>query len=322
MNTDIHDPHSDDRSPLTTDAALHRIRLRHLITFVAIAQERTFARAAARLHLSQPAVSKTLAELEAIAGRRLVYRGRNGAALSPTGEDFLRYALEVTRALESAAAALTGSIPPVEAAVRVGTLPTAASGLLAEAVAMLRTRRPQAGVTVRTGDNAVLLTWLKAGEIDLAVGRMSEPALMSGVTFELLYAETLVLVTRPGHPLANEPGVAPREVLDYPLIVPAAGTAPRHDADGYFTSHGVALPMGLTETQSASLSRALTLISDTIWVTPQHPVQLDLDRGWLRALSVPAAASVEPVGILSPSGAPQSELAALLLEVLRELPSG
>src|SRR6266700_71194 len=66
--------------------ALSRIRLRHLTCFVVVAQERTLARAAGRLHLSQPAVSKTLAELEDLAGRRLVDRGRAGAQLTQAGE--------------------------------------------------------------------------------------------------------------------------------------------------------------------------------------------------------------------------------------------
>ena len=88
-------------------------RLRHLTCFVVVAQERTLARAAARLHLSQPAVSKTLAELEDLAGRRLVERGRAGTQLTPAGEQFLRYAVDVTQALESAAAVLTGAAVPI-----------------------------------------------------------------------------------------------------------------------------------------------------------------------------------------------------------------
>src|ERR1700722_17971029 len=95
-----------------------RIRLRHLSCFVIVAQERTLARAAARLHLSQPAVSKTLAELEELAGRRLVERGRAGTQLTPAGEEFLRHAGDVTQALESAAAVLTGAAVPIAPALR------------------------------------------------------------------------------------------------------------------------------------------------------------------------------------------------------------
>src|ERR1700759_1210294 len=114
--------------------ALSRIRLRHLSCFVVVAQERTLARAAARLHLSQPAVSKTLAELEELGGRRLVERGRAGTQLTPAGEEVLRHAGAVTQALEAAGAALGGSAQPDPPAVRVAALPTVAGGLLAEAI--------------------------------------------------------------------------------------------------------------------------------------------------------------------------------------------
>ena len=324
-NDGVHPPdrdawsdHGASASPREVTA---RIRLRHLTCFVAIAQERTLARAAARLHLSQPAVSKTLAELEDLAGRRLVERGRAGTQLTPAGEEFLRYAVDVAQALESAAAVLTGAAVPIAPTLRVGALPTVAGGLLAEALARLRERRPHAGVSVRIGDNPELLAWLKSGEIEVAVGRMAEPAMMQGVSFELHYAESLAVVTRPQHPLAvaGDKVIRPRALLDYPLVVPGAGTAPRHEVEGFFAAHGVALPPGRTETQSSAVARALTLTSDAVWITPQRPVQLDLDRRWLRRLNVPVPGSAEPVGILSRSGVPASELATQLIDALREI---
>lgn len=69
-----------------------------------------------------------------------------------------------------------------------------------------------------------------------------------------------------------------------------------------------------------SLGRALTLLSDAVWITPQHAVQLDIDSGWLRRLSVPVPASAEPVGLLSRSGTKPGELAEQLMQTIRELP--
>src|SRR5580693_2662203 len=115
-----------ERDALPQSAALSRIRLRHLSCFVVVAQERTLARAAERLHLSQPAVSKTLTELERLAGHQLLDRGRGGTRLTEAGERFLRYAVDVTRALDSAAAALTAAEPQRYPIVRVAALPTAA----------------------------------------------------------------------------------------------------------------------------------------------------------------------------------------------------
>jgi DNA-binding transcriptional LysR family regulator len=308
---------------------LSRIRLRHLRCFVVVAQERTLADAARRLHLSQPAVSKTLTELEELAGRRLVARGRAGAQLTREGEQFLRYAVDVTQALESAAAALTGTGTDRVPTANVGALPTVAGGLLAQAIARLRERRPNAGVAVRTASNPELLAALQSGELDFAVGRMAEPAMMAGVSFELLYAESLAIVTRPQHPLAARGGgvggvaggraLPPHALLDYPLVIPGAGTAPRHHAEGFFATHAITLPPGRTETQSVEVARALTLLSDAVWITPQHAVQLDIDSGWLCRLNLPVPGGAEPVGLLSRSGAHPTELAGQLMDILREL---
>src|SRR5215468_11367740 len=312
---------SADRAASAPSVSLSRIRLRHLSCFVVVAQERTLARAAERLHLSQPAVSKTLAELEGLAGRRLVERGRAGAQLTQAGEQFLRYAVDVTQALEAAAAALdqTGT-PPIQTA-QVGALPTVAGGLLAQAIARVCQRRPHAGIGVRTASNPELLVALKSGDVDFVVGRMAEPAMMQGVSFELLYAESLTIVTRPDHPLLATGGgsVSPFALLDYPLVIPGAGTMPRHHAEGFFEAQGIALPLGCTETQSVSVGRALALLSDAVWITPQHAVQLDIDRGWLRRLNVPVPGSAEPIGLLCRSGSIPSELAGQLMDALRDL---
>lgn len=298
-----------------------RIQLRHLSCFVVVAQERTLARAAQRLNLSQPAVSKTLAELESLAGDRLVERGRTGAKLTESGEHFLRYALEVTRAVDSAAAALTRADTPNVPNVRVGALPTVAGGVLTQALVRLRTQRPNAGVHVHTAANPELLAALRAGEIDLAVGRMAEPDTMHGISFELLYSESLAAVTRSGHPLLSGAAetVSVRALLDYPLVIPGQGTAPRHHTEVFFQQLGIALPRSCVDTQSLSVARALTVLGDAIWITSQRAVQLDIDMGWLCQLNLPMPGSIEPVGALYRSRESPSELAAELMEILRGL---
>ncbi|STR39460.1 LysR family transcriptional regulator YdcI [Klebsiella michiganensis] len=82
--------------------SVQRIRLRHLHTFVAVAQQGTLGRAAETLNLSQPALSKTLNELEQLTGTRLFERGRLGAQLTLVGEQFLTHAVKVLDALNTA----------------------------------------------------------------------------------------------------------------------------------------------------------------------------------------------------------------------------
>jgi DNA-binding transcriptional LysR family regulator len=67
------------------------------------------------------------------------------------------------------------------------------------------------------------------------------------------------------------------------------------------------------------MARALALISDAVWITPQHAVQLDLDNGWLARLRIPVPRAAEPVGLLSRSGTQPASPAATLMAILREL---
>jgi DNA-binding transcriptional LysR family regulator len=206
--------------------------------------------------------------------------------------------------------------------VSVAVLHTVPGVLLARGLAQLHDRRPGARVTIRTAHNPELLAALASGEADFAVGRMAEPPMMRGISFELLYAESLAVVGRPGHPLLGGTGpLSARDLLGYPLVVPEEGTAPRLHAEAIFTAAGVALPggCGCTQTQSGSMARALVLTSDAVWITPQHAVRLDLDQAWLRELDVPVPAAAEPVGLLSRSGPPASELSGQLMAILREL---
>jgi len=287
--------------------------------FVAVAQERTLARAAQRLHVSQPAVSKTLSDLERLAGRQLVERGRAGTRLTPAGEEFLRYASEATRAVDAAAGALSPFITAAPPVLTIASLYTVAGGLLAHAIGRLQARRRGIRVAIRVSHNPELLAAVKSGEVDLAVGRLAEPDMMRGVSFEFLYAESLAVVTRPGHALAKRTAVSPRDLLGYPLVIPEAGTAPRLQAEGIFTASGMPFDAGYTETQSSSVARSLAVASDAVWITPRRAVQLDLDNGWLVALPLEVPPAAEPVGLLTRSADSPGELGRELMSILREL---
>lgn len=276
------------------------------------------ARAAARLHLSQPAISKTLSELEQWAGARLVERGRNGAALTPEGEHFLRYALDVRRAVDASAAVLAREHPAHVSTVRIGALPTVQTAVLPQAIVGMKAVMPDASVKASVASNAELLDALKAGEIDMMIGRMAEPASMPGISFEYLYTESLVLVARAGHPLTQARGaLALDDALAYPLAIAGEHTAPRHHTEAFFASHGLAVPAGCLETQSLSVARLVVMRSDTVWIVPQRVAQHDLDAGVLALVAVPAPQGVEQIGILRRSAEPLSEASAAFAEQLR-----
>ena len=294
-----------------------RIRLRHLHTFVAVAQQGTLGRAAETLNLSQPALSKTLNELEQLTGTRLFERGRLGAQLTLVGEQFLTHAVKVLDALNTAGQALTRKEGVNNDVVRIGALPTAALGVLPAVIGQFHRQQKDVTLQVATMNNTMLLAALKSGDIDLGIGRMSDPELMTGLNYELLFLESLKLVVRPDHPLLHE-NITLSRVLEWPVVVSPKGTVPRQNAETLLQSQGCKMPAGCIETLSASLSRQLTVDFNYIWFVPSGAVKDDLRRGVLTALPIATQGQGEPIGILTRVDTPLSSGAQTLLSAVRK----
>ena len=294
-----------------------RIRLRHLHTFVAVAQQGTLGRAAETLNLSQPALSKTLNELEQLTGTRLFERGRLGAQLTLVGEQFLTHAVKVLDALNTAGQALNRKEGLNSDIVRIGALPPAALGILPWVIGQFHQQQKDITLQVATMNNTMLLAGLKSGEIDIGIGRMSDPELMSGLNYELLFLESLKLVVRPGHPLLQETVTLSR-VMEWPVVVSPKGTLPRQNAEALLQSQGCKIPTGCIETLSASLSRQLTVDYDYVWFVPSGAVKDDLRRGLLAALPIPTQGAGEPIGILTRVDATLTAGSQTLLSAIRK----
>lgn len=298
-----------------------RIRLRHLHTFVAVAQQGTLGRAAETLSLSQPALSKTLNELEGLAGARLFERGRSGAQMTLLGQQFLIHAVRVLDALNHAGQSFCLPLPPEPEVLRVNVLTTVALGMLPLILDDFHRQRPQTKVQVATQHNNVLIAGLKAGECDVGIGRIGDAEQMSGLSYELLFLESLRLVVRPDHPLMSD-NVTLSRALTWPVVISPEGTAPRRLAEQMLKEHGCTLPATLVETSATSLARQLALRYDYVWFVPSGAIKEDLLHNSLIALPVASHGPGEPVGILTRSGVPLSLSAESLIATIRKCHSG
>ncbi len=294
--------------PDTRAATLSRLRLRHLQCFLAVAQFGNLRRAAQALSITQPAVTKTLNELEALLARPLFVRGRQGAALTAEGEAFMRHANDSVNALGHAVDSVLRE--PDAAPLRIGVLPTVAPSFLPGVLQAFVARWPRLSVRVSTERNAQLIEQLRARELDAVIGRLSDPELMAGLSFEPLYAEPVVIALRPGHALAPSGKAAGRSAMAapalaalgaYPLVLPPVGTLIRQVTDGFMSRHGVSPQAGSVETMDTSLARALTLNGDNLWFTPLGAVQPDLDAGTLLRLGVSLTPD-EAIGLILRAG--------------------
>src|ERR1700742_1105848 len=142
---------------------------RRVLTFRAVAHERSFSGAARRLALSQPSVSNQVAALEREVGVRLLDRGSRGVRLTPEGEILLEHADAIADRFALAQAQLHRSVERRRARLRIGALPSALAGFVPAAVARLREDHPDTQVTFDEGPSQELAARLAAGELDLAI---------------------------------------------------------------------------------------------------------------------------------------------------------
>lgn len=294
------------------------IKLRHLQCLLAVAQHGSLRKAADALAITQPAVSKTISELESLLGVRMFERGRHGARPTAQADLFLRHAGASLHALRQGLDLLSRERAAGAGTIAVAALPTAAPCLMPAALQSFRGQWPGMAVQVHTGLNGQLLEMLKARRVEVMLGRLSDPEAMTGLTFEHLLAAPLALVTGPRHPLLSQGSIAVADLARYPLILPPRGTIIRHMADSFLRGHGLDMPANCSEILSVSLGRAMTLgPGDMIWFVPGIAVRGELLQGSLRQLPIAMEGTEEPIGLILRNDALPAPAARSLIEALR-----
>ncbi|WP_250467371.1 pca operon transcription factor PcaQ [Caballeronia sp. GAFFF2] len=303
---------------MDTDFTNTRVKFRHLQCFLAVTQLGSVQRAADSLSITQPAVSKTIGELESILGVRLFERGRRGAVPTREGRLFAPHASACVASLREGVDMLLRERGDVPGTISIGVLPTVATALLPPALAAFRQQWPAISLAVRTDSNAQLLERLKAGDVDLVVGRLSEPEAMHELSFEQIYREPLAVIVRREHPLTFEAPLAPALLARFAIVVPPFGTLIRQSAESVLTAFGAHALTALIETLSVSLGRALALHNDAVWFVPAGAVAQDIALGLLVALPMPFAGTDEPIGLIRRNDSARTPVEESLVDALRE----
>ncbi|MFM0038109.1 pca operon transcription factor PcaQ [Paraburkholderia strydomiana] len=296
-----------------------RVKFRHLQCFLAVAQFGSVQRAADSLSITQPAVSKTVAELETLLGVKLFERGRHGAVPTREGQLFMPHASACVSALRQGVDLLARAEGAAAATLEIGILPTVAAALIPPVLKRFAALWPRVIVRLANGANPELLERLKAGTIEFAIGRLADPERMVGLSFEQLFTEPLVAVVRAGHPLALGPGLPATSLEDFPVVLPPFGTLIRQSADSLLIAWGVQPLSAFVEVLSVSTGRALTLENDAVWFVPLSAVEYELAHGMLARLPLPFAGTGEPVGLIRRSDTQPSPVARAFIDAVREV---
>ena len=223
--------------------------LRHITYFLAVAEHNSFTRAAAALHVSQPALSQQIKQLEETLGTQLFDRTGRTTRLTDTGEVYFQYARRALQDLEEGKRAIHDVSDLSRGSLRVAVTPTFTNYLVGPLVEAYHALHPNVTLTLREMTQERMEELLVDGELD--VGIAFEDVRSPDIESQRLLVETLALVVGAGHPLARRRKIGLRALNDESLILLTSEFATRDQIDLYCRQHEIR-PRVLMEANSLS----------------------------------------------------------------------
>jgi len=231
------------------------------------------------LGVTQPAVSKQIAELERIVGVPVVTRDRNRLYLTPIGVRLADHARLALGQLDRAAFDIEAMTSGVSGSVSVGVVSSVAPNLMSGTIELFKRSTPQANVSVSEGHFVELLPQLEAGALDLVIARVWQPQELAGIDQMALFSEPIVVVAGHNHPLSQGGDVTWTDVTTYPWILPQPGSVARQAVDALFAANGLSPPNNTIASLSIALNLELLRAMPALGLLPQRLAQAQAARG-------------------------------------------
>lgn len=294
----------------------NRIRFRHLRTFIEAARQGSISRAAEVLNVTQPAVTKTMRELEDILSVKLFDKDGRGIKITRYGEVFLRHAGASIAAVQQGVDSLNrgNAGPPI----RVGALPTVSARIMPRAMQQFLTESTESQVKIVTGENTVLLDQLRSGQLDLVIGRLAAPEKMTGLAFDYLYSEQVRFAVRKDHPLLDSKRLDFARLPEFPILMPPGSAVIRPFVDRFLLAHGMAELPHMIETVSDSFGRAFVQQTDAVWIISEGVISQDVAAGLLAWLPLDTGETKGSVGLTTRKATDPNAPLDILVGTIRE----
>ncbi|MEA3253126.1 MAG: LysR substrate-binding domain-containing protein [Pseudomonadota bacterium] len=296
------------------------LRFKHLVLLTTLADSRNMHVTARRMHLSQPAASKILKDLEGFFGFEIFVRQPRAMILTELGAHVVRHA----RILLNEADRLVSDINDLREGgygqLLIGAIVAAAPEILPAAIARLKRQRPRLSISLQEQTSDRLLTELEYKRLDLVIGRLTHVDQHNQFDFEPLRDEPLRVVVRQGHPLATGHGMPDIENLSrWPWILHPMTSPMRGVFEAALAAEGIASPSDIVETTSIQATLQLLLNSDMLAVLPHSILRRPLESGQYVLLERIIGKPLDYYGIITRRDEPLSTAAQALIEHLREL---
>lgn len=288
-----------------------------LRALLALADAGSFVAAARATGLSQPALHRSIRDIERLAGMPLIERRGRRIALTQTGRRAargFRLGLGALRAALVELAALHGKAASDR--ITVGAMPLCRARLLPGAIAALLSRQSATRVTVIEGAHRELIEQLREGQIDMAIGALRAPSPGADLDQEPLLVDRLAIVGRGGHPLAGPRRPARAELADYRWLIGLPGSPLRTHWEELFA--GGPMPVAPIDCGSVMVLRAMLMAGDFLTLLSPEQIGMELRTGMLALVGPPLEDHVRTIGITSRAGWRPTPTQQQFIAMLRE----
>jgi DNA-binding transcriptional LysR family regulator len=295
-----------------------RLKLRDLNILLVVAKERSMSKAAAQLAVSQPAISKAIAEMEFTLGVPLLDRGPRGVEPTLYGRALLKRSATIFDELRQSVTDIESLLDPTTGEGRLGTAETLATGLVPAVLERLTRQHPRISFHVVEGSLATLQRELRDRNIELLIARALTPIIDEDMELEVLFNERQVVVAGSGSTWARRRKIKIAELLNEPWICPPPGSIAASIFSDAFLGAGVKPPRATVLSLSLQVHIFLLAAGRFLALLPESTARYIAEQLPIRVLPVDLPAQLRPVVIVTLKDRTLSPVAKLFVESVRK----
>ena len=287
---------------------------RQMRAVAALARYGSFVAAASHLGISQPALTRTIKQVEAALGVALFTRTTRQVGLTPAGEEFVPLAERMIAELDLIVRNMRDLAGQQRGQLAVACLMSVAHSILPGIVGDYRSRHPRIALQIRENVHAAIIEDVRSGIVDFGISEVSHPT--EGLAMEELWVEPFLVVVPRGHPFAGLAQITLDRLRDTDLVTVPPGAGMRRIIDGIAAAAGLSLTYAITVNQFATI---YDLVARGIGVAVVPASAVPDAFGARDLVSIPLAEprALRRVGLVRRQDRPPSPAAGGLIELLR-----
>jgi DNA-binding transcriptional LysR family regulator len=296
------------------------LKLRDLHLLMTVVQRGSMAKAAAELGVSQPAVSKGIADMEQTLGLRLLDRGRNGIEPTSYGRALVKRGLTIFDELKQGVEELEFLADPSVGSLRIGSTESIAAGMLPAIIERFCRDYPGVHLDVaQTVISTLHYRELRERSIDLLIGRIPTPFTEDDLEADVVYDDEVVVVAGRQSKWARSRNVKLADLSGESWILPPTDTMPGSLAVELFRAGGAEMPRAPVTTLSMHLCCRLVASGRFVAILPVSILRFGGHDQALKRLPIKLPAQPRPVGIVTLKNRTLNPVAKLFIECVHRV---